>query len=1411
MEEEEIGIFDVLKNKSTIPIRKRTKLGNTDIEIDTNFGDSSYDKSFYPDAVVNKDGTGLSLFESINENRSDRQSNIAKIGAGVGRATVKALSEVAKLPGVVGGVLASPFVEDGEGLDMAFNNKWIQAVEHLNESVNEEMLPVYVSKAVQDGDLWDKISSVDFWATEGADGVGFMAGMLAPGAIINKIGLGAKIFKGLESTGALLNKADEAANLLNKVGLTPSNIELGTQTIANTLVEAGAEAKGAGDAYMASIERELQEGAITEEEAKIKKATVMRNVFTANAAILMGPNAVMSKMLWGKARNKAVGNLFNDAGEVVEEATKRSLKGKAIDLGKDVVQASAREGFFEEGLQSTAETYFTENVDNDFMDFIGDLPASYAKTLSSTEGQTAIFLGAVLGGGMQSITGKLSRNKERAKTTELLGQLHKVDSFYKLFSEDIYDGETKKLDNVKFKSKLEALNNSEKISELFDKAVENGNDQDVKILRNYIAGEITKPFIVNGELGTDALKQYFESSKTISELANREESEIEDIVGPILKKAEKLKGDFELFQEFAPSFINIKNDNSTKKDQMQYYDALSSEYLGRKNARYFFEEELESLKSKKDKLIKSLDLEEESQLNNLPLQDLFKDITTYEKIVKKLKQEDNKFWDKAYHQKQFDSFVNQRVQLDKAQEKEDEVTEAVNSVDNATTPEEVDAVPKTNTIADSELKYKKNLKKKDLADKKEKETNQQIQEQEDNSESLKNKASAEETNLLNLVNKISKEANIGETYAPEELLATTDYAEELGVITDITDDYLEVTIANTENTVLQFNRSFDVKTPESNPEQEFKTEGSENHDALIPKTNENVEDVSTAKAQSGSKLISTTRDGKKFDFVSEAYLDYERTPIDKTGKEVTFEINLSKLDNRNWTNAQKGYQNLVNGETLDQKQIDFLIDNLPINAVISENIKTSIETLPTTPGGQEVFNLSSKILRRNIVNALVSGNKIEDISTTIEGQYGGILRVTPTVEENNIQDLHFLSNLSEKDKIKTIKDNIGIVKDTGDIELTDGTIIPFKKANAKGELYLMIPKANGEKFPLKLNIKRISDRDAKLLHKLYSLRLKEADINKSTALNEIEDKEFVKTIKAEFKEELNLIGKNYNDITIKDIIDFFIWDGTKSPKSQVRFKGTGKKGESVLVYGNPETTGMEVPMGEILDEGAFIDWITFHKRYGISFKTKKNQDSRASISINDKYLKYLLDNTILNTNAVVNEPTFTGYTNIYLDSNNVSIKSDSNELSSKEHAAMMKEIKEKVGDPYINKKMKEGISPLKSMVTMEVDMADEIQAIKNKYQKIRNSEEIFVSSQDIENTEDNKIVKEKKEKIQNKEEISPELVKELFTLLKSKGLIKIGKFSKTLLSGTNKENFNALKELADKNNVSIENILTKCD
>ncbi len=471
----------------------------------------------------------------------------------------------------------------------------------------------------------------------------------------------------------------------------------------------------------------------------------------------------------------------------------------------------------------------------------------------------------------------------------------------------------------------------------------------------------------------------------------------------------------------------------------------------------------------------------------------------------------------------------------------------------------------------------------------------------------------------------------------------------------------------------------------------------------------------------------------------------------------------------------------------------------------------------------------------------MNGKSLNELNTTIEGQYEGVLKVDEKVDgkvlENSIMDLHFLKGKSKADKIKTIKENIGVVNDNGDITFVNGAKVPMK-VSSKGEFYLRMPMANGKPFYLKLNSKKISIDHASLLHDLYSVRINDTDLTKSTRINELEPS-LASKINNVLKDEVNLIGTK-GDLTIKDVIDFLVWDGAKSIKSRIKLEGTGTEGGRQFIYGNPGLNGAIVNKGEVINKENFTNWLTSDKRYSISFKPKKGQQSKASISINDKYLEYLLDNKILNTNAVVgeNNPTFQGFTTIYLNSNGIEKSKVSPKFDSKVDGDSDDLVSRIVGSNTYLASIKSGrlfsvnknIESLHTRIMSNAELVSSVvkdNKIIDQFEKENNADDSFDLFQDrvlvsltrysaptpnLKEKLEIKEVQKKKEKIIPKDEVnvSDRLIQDLTIHLATAGLLRLDKqFEKTSKKG-NKALFEYLKNIADSNKEDIAAIIKKC-
>jgi hypothetical protein len=146
----------------------------------TGVGKSRFDDGIMWDHDITLKEGQQAFQDQLEDYRSNNQGWFLKALAAPNRMTLKIASEAAKIPGYLGGIIGGTIeqIEDGitgkdnhNFLETATNNTWIKGIQQINDTINEEYLPVYVKKSVKEGNLWDNISSIDFWATEGADGM----------------------------------------------------------------------------------------------------------------------------------------------------------------------------------------------------------------------------------------------------------------------------------------------------------------------------------------------------------------------------------------------------------------------------------------------------------------------------------------------------------------------------------------------------------------------------------------------------------------------------------------------------------------------------------------------------------------------------------------------------------------------------------------------------------------------------------------------------------------------------------------------------------------------------------------------------------------------------------------------------------------------------------------------------------------------------------------------------------------------------------------------------------------------------------------------------------------------------------------------------------------------------------------
>ena len=306
------------------------------------------------------------------------------------------------------------------------------------------------------------------------------------------------------------------------------------------------------------------------------------------------------------------------------------------------------------------------------------------------------------------------------------------------------------------------------------------------------------------------------------------------------------------------------------------------------------------------------------------------------------------------------------------------------------------------------------------------------------------------------------------------------------------------------------------------------------------------------------------------------------------------------------------------------------------------------------------INPETEMLRKSLITSLINGIPIENMNSTITGQYKGVLQVESSTAENSLLDL------SGVDGLKYIKDNTYFVNIHGQLEnVLTGQTRAFQnkftkdldrtKNYAAGEIYLMVPQADGvSQFPLKLNISKLDGNKSYTLASIYSYLLK-VEGSSNMTLSEIKDEELLKLINEHLNKELEVIAptNKTRDIKLGEIIDLLVHESDK-PKSRINITN------GVLYFGDKQATKENID--DLLMEVAYF--LNQSKRHQIKIRPKTAEDNqRTNLSSNSaNYIKYLVEGKILSTNAVVNEPLFQGYTNLFI-SPTVTIKSSETKKS----------------------------------------------------------------------------------------------------------------------------------------------------
>jgi hypothetical protein len=1087
--------------------------------------------------------------------------------------------------------------------------------------------------------------------------------MMVPGAVVSKLGIGTKVLSNIGKLKYGKEFVTKVDGLSKTLGLSTGAglIDVGGATVINTLFEAGSEA----NSIMSTIERKDGE---TEEQFQLRKGEAGRNVFIANLAILALPNAILNRNILGRlSPNKGLESFAINNGQITNKLKNIPLKKQIADYGKIIRDNTLREGFFEEGLQSSMENYFKEN--NDFNS--DEMFKSYLETLGSVEGQKAVLLGALFG----SVAGSVGKGFQDKINKEHLESLSTVmNQGIDLYEKSIL-GIYKKDDNGKIITDendkpvvdlgslsdiANAQTDLQARNEILEHARATGNIELANYLENQLDNEIALSFIKAGDEGIELLKQYLTSSKDLIEDAKINGSDYDSRIQTIIGNAKEMLKENNFYKTYG--MANIPTDKENKKYLQEFKGRLQNLYIKNRNDLKYTSSRIKELEGERSKVISDLsDIfgADENELSTNPvIQGIDSSLKKLTELKDALKNDYLNLVSKKYQNEQFKSFIKSKQgfeEMEKDRQKEQQETE------------------KTKETADEEVAVETKLAKEEEA--------------EENIEVVKEKVNTIHKKLDDIYNNLLKIDEAGEniekgilpgSQKEESLLkggSATKMADgSLSFIGGVQDpDLLSILPELADAFTVNIKKVKDndgndaykviadgVEVPlvkqynvEKKPQPTANDRIDENITNLDLPYDSEINKETTRKIEGAQVTAKTGEKGDIYgktnkpiierrhvkivnssdtNITSENFTEYRETPRDKTGEKVYFDIGepgTNKLAEK----AIGTYNKIIFESYVPVKdEIEDLIKYLPIRVTFGEEQSGVYTQLFFESDISDKNSLSpmDRKLRESIVDTLVKGDNIDSIYSDIQFQFPGYVQN----EDKGSDGKPVENSLLDVKQIDNNVNNVTFFYSNKDGNLFTPLKQPAKEfaglfVNDKGSIYFKAIGANGKEIPLKLNIRRIIDKEADIILTITEKLLNpDIDIQYRDRINQYPD--LVELISNTFKEDMTGLGISINNSTIGDLFSNIIYEGSTRKNW---FKITGE----YLKYGS-----QNIKFEEFTAEKENIkEWLL----------SNKNRNIKVSKLNETAYVQYILSNKILSTDLKLGQEIFKQVTDIYINPN----------------------------------------------------------------------------------------------------------------------------------------------------------------
>lgn len=1215
----------------------------------TGIGESRFDDKYYPN-----------LFTDLEDFRSREQHWAEKTAKGLGRVANKTLTELLKIPGYVGGGIAAIGEEiatggEAQGMDTFVNNFWVQALENYEESVNEDVLPVYMKKSVREGDIWSNLSSIDFWATEGADGLGFMLSMLVPGKAAASLGTGSKLLSklGKYPMGAqMLSKTDDITKTLTGLESTAEGIDIGIATFTSTMFEAAAEA----DSAMQGIEQREGE---SDKEFQYRKAKAGQNVFMTNLAILMGPNAILNRNLFGRmVPNKQLDNFIINEGKITSAIKNKSVLSRVNDYAKIIRDNTLREGFFEEGMQTASEKYFSE-TDGDYN--FNDLFETYLETLGTVEGQKAIVLGSLFGSVAGSV-GKGIQDKVNKKRVDDLTNImsNGIDIFEKsiggIYKKDkegniVMDNDGNPVVDLGTLSDIAAAEGILKErNDALQAAYASGDNITASYLENLLETDLVTSFIRAGEEGITLLEE-----KLNDYAKGFEGSRYTPDTQKILTTARNAMKDSNFFNTYGTTSLRAPKGKELELQELK--SRLHNSYVKNRSSLRNVKSQISELQSDimRERAELSEELGEENVDSDFLIRKMNADLVSLLDLKKTLTEEYKQLTNTKYQKEQLEALINQREQVEDIQE---DLQQTKQENAKAETVEQEKMVNETQLKKESQEQAETVDVKKEVS-KSYENLNNLFEEslKRDRSGATKEKGTltgSKEEDLLKIGEGTETPQGgiqfVGGTTKKEILDIVPEAATALSVTIDPIkhegNDAYRITLSNIEGNksvvVSQYNLDEKQQEKDVVSKNEVIDENINNldqsHDPELNKITARRVEAAVVSEHTGEKASNYANDNKKLVerkdvklvesqdtmMTSDNFTEFRETPRDKTGETVTFAIGYPGT-NEKAAETIMLYDKIQQGHVPTKEEVNDLILYLPIRTYFGENIYTQL--FFDNPSGDTQLSTPEYELRKQIVDTMLKGNDISSISAEVAFQFPG-----------------WVQNETMNDGTPASNSVLGIPGiDLDNIELLYSNrygqiMTPLKQpdndfigsyVSGKGSIYVKVKAANGKKVPLKLNIRRVNNEEADVILLMTEKLLNpEIELSYNDRINKFPD--LMELVQNNLSEDVPSWGLSMDNLTISDLSRHLIYEGT-GIKNKYQIHNTKLYfGENVIDFKEFETSKENIK-----------DFLTGAKNRNIIVSKLTQKD----------YIKRLLDTKTVSTDVKTGEPIFKGNTGIYISPN----------------------------------------------------------------------------------------------------------------------------------------------------------------